>query len=186
MDASFIKRRKIARLYLEPPRRDRVRRATLSLEIIGGCFDAGFDGGVRALGCRAAMACGRGRWIIIHSDAVHCLVQWEGKAAEEGLTIHSFCGVRVISQSWHCGTGGAQYAVRVVVPFWLLGLLLAVSPALWIYELQRRIRQRSRNLCANCGYDLRATPERCPECGIVRVARRGESCTGLKTEGRSP
>ena len=51
-----------------------------------------------------------------------------------------------------------------------LSVLSLLLPVLWIAEWareRRRSRRISRGCCARCGYDLRATPGRCPECGAV-------------------
>ncbi len=52
-------------------------------------------------------------------------------------------------------------------PFWVLLFLVAPLPIMRFGSAMRRRRARGRGLCAACGYDLRATPGRCPECGAV-------------------
>jgi hypothetical protein len=57
-------------------------------------------------------------------------------------------------------------AIRL--PYWFLALVPLVFTLLGARRIQqaRRIRWRvEHGLCPRCGYDLRATPERCPECG---------------------
>ncbi|MDB5357413.1 MAG: hypothetical protein JWN24_3866 [Phycisphaerales bacterium] len=55
-----------------------------------------------------------------------------------------------------------------IAPYWLTLVLLSVLPVntlrRWISR--RRVRLRDGR-CHTCGYDLRATPGRCPECGSV-------------------
>ena len=63
----------------------------------------------------------------------------------------------------------------VVVPCWVPALVTAVLPVAWLAGRVRRRRRRMLSLCPTCGYDLRATPERCPECGTVASAGKGEA-----------
>ena len=52
---------------------------------------------------------------------------------------------------------------------WLI-IDFSFLPALWIaiFKFQQWKRKRSLvGICLNCGYDLRASPDRCPECRTV-------------------
>jgi len=57
---------------------------------------------------------------------------------------------------------------RYGVPCWFLVTLTAIAPAAWLRPWKRR-RLRMAGLCPSCGYDLRATPSRCPECGTLKT-----------------
>jgi hypothetical protein len=55
----------------------------------------------------------------------------------------------------------------VYVPGWMPVVLLGVLPTAWVGRRLRSRRRRRAGLCSRCGYDLRATPDRCPECGAA-------------------
>jgi predicted amidophosphoribosyltransferase len=53
------------------------------------------------------------------------------------------------------------------VPFWALAFATAMVPGLVSARRACRTRRLRVGLCPACGYDLRATPDRCPECGTA-------------------
>ena len=55
----------------------------------------------------------------------------------------------------------------VWIPCWLLCVGFAVLPLLWLQRRWRRDHYIGQGHCSTCGYDLRATPDRCPECGTA-------------------
>ena len=57
-------------------------------------------------------------------------------------------------------------ASEITVPLWIPCLAFAALPAYSLLTLCRRSRKRKKlGLCVKCGYDLRASKERGPECG---------------------
>src|SRR5258706_6514295 len=58
---------------------------------------------------------------------------------------------------------------RYAIPNWFAALAFALLPARRAMLMRRSRRRAMPGLCATCGYDLRATPDRCPECGAAAI-----------------
>jgi hypothetical protein len=64
-------------------------------------------------------------------------------------------------------TGETMNQRWVTIPLWAIAWLGAIVPAFALKRYLLRRRRRRRGECLDCGYDLRASPERCPECGAI-------------------
>ena len=77
-------------------------------------------------------------------------------------------GINVLRFSFP-GAAGVDTIWYAHVPCWLAALVTAVMPALHLFKLpkRRRAARCAAGRCTACGYDLRASPARCPECGTA-------------------
>ena len=70
------------------------------------------------------------------------------------------------------------------LPWQALCLIAIPAIAYWMYYFAKHLHRTRRlklwekreaaGLCFICGYDLRGSPERCPECGIESIKLYGE------------
>jgi hypothetical protein len=100
-------------------------------------------------------------------------------ATVELLTIYLLCAdasAKVVHWeradfAWQQRRSSRDLIVTAVAPFWSLAAATGTLPLAWAARRLRARRRRQRRarhgLCPACGYDCRATPAQCPECGAT-------------------
>ena len=69
--------------------------------------------------------------------------------------------------AWRGSVGDSGIFIDLVAVPSIIALPVTIPLMLRYWRRLRSKKRRSRGQCGGCGYDLRATPERCPECGWV-------------------
>jgi hypothetical protein len=61
--------------------------------------------------------------------------------------------------------GEKRRGLAITFPIAIVFFPVLILPGLWMRREMKRRRGSTSGCCLKCGYGLRATPERCPECG---------------------
>jgi hypothetical protein len=118
-------------------------------------------------------------WSDAHSNDFRPFSGYGGIQLRTAHRMIVYLGPPYRPQPWTFYTPASQRMAIVVGPTtvfiecWKLALGFGIIPAIWLFVrvrqslINRRSRDRNEIHCSNCEYDLRATPDRCPECGTA-------------------
>jgi hypothetical protein len=70
-----------------------------------------------------------------------------------------------LAKDWGGKPHVMENGYEVMFPMWFPAFMLGLLPGTLVFQRWREKGRSVDGFCAKCGYDLRGTPERCPECG---------------------
>jgi hypothetical protein len=87
-------------------------------------------------------------------------------AALSAILLFGIAGIYVyVAYRLHSIDGSVHWSFPALIIACVIGGLAVLRLA---YRRRENDMRKAQGLCLKCGYDLRATPGRCPECGAER------------------
>lgn len=120
---------------------------------------------------------------------------WDGERIDAAIPL----GSKIGSHEYRVGTaafyrrGDPSVSYRfamlyedVVVPWWSVILMSLLPPLLWLRSALVRLRRTRAGRCTACGYDLRGSSQRCPECGRAIVSQQSSQTPSESADVHPP
>jgi len=77
---------------------------------------------------------------------------------------------KLLGVEWIGTDGRMDRPCMIMIPYWYIATPLAIASAWSAIVLRRRRIREKPGHCNACGYDLRASHEKCPECGTPAIS----------------
>ena len=115
---------------------------------------------------------GKGHTIALHEGGIDYTRDTYDDRVEPYWYLAGFRGFRMHWRLYFYARPGGDWGV--FIPLWMPSGLFVVFLVMRFVPFARRRKRKKLGLCANCGYDLRASKDRCPECGEEFVSTNVE------------